>query len=252
MSSLRFQALQSVATGEEKKISGYGDKKITSIFGSNVFSGRIMREHLSDEAYKSLVASTIGGKKIDRSMGNNIANGLKAWAEEKGDTDLAQVEAPSPRNVGISAGGINLNSIGPGATTVGSATRVNQLALTIDSTNMTAYSAAQSTYANTQDGNSLSQLTAYTIDNSGILQATYDNGRTLMKGQLAIANFNNTAGLIPVGNNSFEMSGITGLQSGDAIYGTANSGNLFGPINTKATNPSARNSLPPMPNMIGV
>ncbi len=123
------------------------------------------------------------------------------------------------------------------STTVGSATRVNQLAVTIDSTNMTAYSAAQSTYANTQDGNSLSQLTAYTIDNSGILQATYDNGQTLMKGQLAIANFNNTAGLIPVGNNSFEMSGITGLQSGAAIFGTANSGSL-GAIRSKAVESS--------------
>ena len=123
------------------------------------------------------------------------------------------------------------------STTVGSATRVNQLAITIDSTDMTAYSAAQSTYKNTQDGNSLSQLTAYNIDNSGILQATYDNGQTLMKGQLAIANFNNTAGLIPVGNNSFEMSGITGLQSGAAIFGTANSGNL-GSIRSKAVESS--------------
>jgi flagellar hook protein FlgE len=123
------------------------------------------------------------------------------------------------------------------STTVGSATRVNQLAITIDSTDMTAYSAAQSSYKNTQDGNSLSQLTAYNIDNSGILQATYDNGQTLMKGQLAIANFNNTAGLIPVGNNSFEMSGITGLQSGAAIFGTANSGNL-GSIRSKAVESS--------------
>ena len=123
------------------------------------------------------------------------------------------------------------------STTVGSAARVNQLAITIDSTDMTAYSAAQSTYKNTQDGNTQAQLTAYMIDNSGILQATYDNGQTLMKGQLVIANFNNNAGLIPVGNNSFEMSGITGLQSGDAIYGTANTGNL-GAIRSKAVESS--------------
>ena len=102
---------------------------------------------------------------------------------------------------------------------------------------MTAYSAAQSTYANTQNGNSQSQLTAYTIDNAGILQATYDNGQTLMKGQLVLANFNNNAGLIPVGNNSFEMSGITGLQSGAAIFGTANSGGL-GALRSKAVESS--------------
>jgi len=123
------------------------------------------------------------------------------------------------------------------STTVGSAVRVNQLAVTIDSTNMTAYSAAQSTYTNTQDGNSQSQLTSYTFDNSGNLMATYSNGQTLLKGQLAIANFNNTAGLIPIGNNAYAMSGITGLQSGTAIYGTANSGSL-GAIRSKAVESS--------------
>jgi glutamine synthetase len=41
---------------------------------------------LSDDAYKSLTNSIKGGKKIDRTMGSNIANGLKAWAEEKGVT----------------------------------------------------------------------------------------------------------------------------------------------------------------------
>ncbi|RYY65332.1 MAG: glutamine synthetase type III, partial [Chitinophagaceae bacterium] len=38
------------------------------------------------EAYKSLTASVKNGKKIDRSMGNQIANGLRAWAESKGVT----------------------------------------------------------------------------------------------------------------------------------------------------------------------
>jgi flagellar hook protein FlgE len=112
------------------------------------------------------------------------------------------------------------------STTVGSATAVNQLAIDITSTGMTAYSSAQSTYTNTQNGNPQSQLTAYSIDNSGILQATYANGETLMKGQLVIANFNNDAGLIPTGNNTYQMSGTTGVQSGSAVYGTANSSGL--------------------------
>ncbi|MCD6010440.1 MAG: glutamine synthetase type [Flavipsychrobacter sp.] len=86
MSSLRFQALQSVATGEEKKISGYGDKKITSIFGNNVFTGRIMREHLSDEAYKSLMNSAKTGTRVDRRMADQVAAGMKAWAESHGVT----------------------------------------------------------------------------------------------------------------------------------------------------------------------
>ena len=41
---------------------------------------------LSDEAYKSLTASVKGGKKIERNVANQIANGLRAWAESKGVT----------------------------------------------------------------------------------------------------------------------------------------------------------------------
>ena len=63
MSSLRFQALQALAAGEEKKISGYTEKKITTMFGSNVFNGRTRREYLSDEAYKSLMNSAKTGTK---------------------------------------------------------------------------------------------------------------------------------------------------------------------------------------------
>ncbi len=86
MSSLRFQALQSLSQGEEKNISGYGDKKITSIFGSNVFSGRTMREYLSDEAYKSLMNSAKTGSKVERKIADQVAAGMKAWAEKQGVT----------------------------------------------------------------------------------------------------------------------------------------------------------------------
>ncbi len=85
MSSLRYQALQELSK-EEKKVSGYGGKKITAIFASNVFNGRTMREYLSDEAYKSLQGSIKSGSKIDRRMADQVAAGMKAWAEERGVT----------------------------------------------------------------------------------------------------------------------------------------------------------------------
>ena len=86
MSSLRFQALQTLSAAEEKKISGYGEKKITAIFGSNVFSGRTMREYLSDEAYKSLMNSAKSGMRVDRKIADQVATSMKAWAEERGVT----------------------------------------------------------------------------------------------------------------------------------------------------------------------
>jgi len=85
MDSLRFTALKSVGSNQ---VSYHvkSTEKVTQIFNENVFTLKTARHYLTDEAYKSLVASVKGGKKIDRSMGNNIANGLKAWAEEKGVT----------------------------------------------------------------------------------------------------------------------------------------------------------------------
>ena len=85
MSSLRFTAIKNIAKNAVNYEVKSGEK-VTSIFNENVFTLKTARHYLSDDAYKSLLASTKGGKKIDRTMGSNIANGLKAWAEEKGVT----------------------------------------------------------------------------------------------------------------------------------------------------------------------
>jgi glutamine synthetase len=85
MSSLRFSAIKNIAKNSINYEVKSGEK-VTSIFNENVFTLKTARHYLSDDAYKSLLASTKGGKKIDRAMGSNIANGLKAWAEEKGVT----------------------------------------------------------------------------------------------------------------------------------------------------------------------
>lgn len=85
MESLRLKALDSLfANPAPVKVPG--STKITSIFGENVFTLKVARQFLSDEAYKSLVASINSGKKIDRTMGSQIASGIKAWAETKGVT----------------------------------------------------------------------------------------------------------------------------------------------------------------------
>ncbi len=82
--SLRFNAIQNLSSTQEIKLDSPG--KITAIFGGNVFTLKTAREFLSDEAYKSLVASIKASQKIDRAMANQIANGIRAWAESKGVT----------------------------------------------------------------------------------------------------------------------------------------------------------------------
>lgn len=84
MSSLRFNALTNLQTSSEPDAPRCA--KITAIFAENVFTHQVARQFLSDEAYKSLIASIRAGQKIDRSMAAQIANGIRAWAESKGVT----------------------------------------------------------------------------------------------------------------------------------------------------------------------
>ena len=84
--SLRFSAISSLTKADNSSFDLQHSKKITAIFGENVFTQKTAREFLSDEAYKSLVSSIKGGKKIDRAVANQVANGIRAWAESKGVT----------------------------------------------------------------------------------------------------------------------------------------------------------------------
>ena len=82
--SLRFNAIKNLATNEAARVES--SDKITNVFGSNVFTLKTAREFLSDEAYKSLLSSTKSSQKIDRAVANQIATGMRAWAESKGVT----------------------------------------------------------------------------------------------------------------------------------------------------------------------
>jgi flagellar hook-basal body protein len=105
--------------------------------------------------------------------------------------------------------------------------------LTIEANGSTAYSSAGQTYANRQDGSATAQLASYNIDSSGRLLAQYDNGRSVVKGQLILAYFNNLEGLIPNGNNTYEASSA----SGDPLLSFPGDGTL-GAIRSKAVEQS--------------
>ena len=104
---------------------------------------------------------------------------------------------------------------------------------TLKSTDMTAYSSAGQTYANSQDGSATSQLASYNVDSSGRLTAQYDNGSSVVKGQLILAYFNNLEGLIPNGNNTYEAS----QSSGEPLLSFPGDGTL-GAIRSKAVEQS--------------
>lgn len=104
------------------------------------------------------------------------------------------------------------------------------LQFTVKSDNMSALTSQGQTYANTQDGHTVSNLTGYSIDPSGKLIATYDNGETAVKGQLILAYFNNVGGLMPNGSNTFTATEDSGepLLSfpGDGLMGQVRSKSL--------------------------
>ena len=85
MQSLRLNALYTLLSNSGTEHAPVS-KKITAIFGENVFTLQKAREFLSDDAYKSLKSSIKSQSKIDRRMGDQIASGLKAWAETKNVT----------------------------------------------------------------------------------------------------------------------------------------------------------------------
>ncbi len=90
MKVLRRSALKGLYESPIKSMSEFTnapeleDSKITDFYASNVFTGKIMREYLTDEAYKSLSNSVKHGLKIDRKMASQIASGMRAWAMDKG------------------------------------------------------------------------------------------------------------------------------------------------------------------------
>ncbi|SED04856.1 glutamine synthetase [Tenacibaculum sp. MAR_2009_124] len=84
MSVSRFSALQealnrNIVSVEEKK-------RRSELFGENVFNERAMRQHMTKEAYQSVMDAIEFGVKIDRRIADQIAVSMKDWALSKGAT----------------------------------------------------------------------------------------------------------------------------------------------------------------------
>jgi flagellar hook-basal body protein len=113
-----------------------------------------------------------------------------------------------------------VSATGGTGNTWGKTTNGGVMSFDVTSTETTAYSSSAQTYANTQDGSPTAQLTAYSFDAYGKLVAQYDNGKSITKGQLILATFNNFEGLIPVGGNGFQASSASGDPREDTPNGS--------------------------------
>ncbi|MBT8393820.1 MAG: glutamine synthetase III, partial [Bacteroidia bacterium] len=84
MTTLRFFAIQESFNRNPNVIKE--TKRRSELFGSNVFNETIMRQSLTKQAYHSVLNSINKGKKIDRSIADQIAYAMKDWALSKGAT----------------------------------------------------------------------------------------------------------------------------------------------------------------------
>ncbi len=85
MPKFRFKALEDVLAREPKKVN-YPAVRVSEYYAENVFTQEKMREHLTSEAYKSVMSSINKGTQLDRQMANQVASSMKDWALTKGAT----------------------------------------------------------------------------------------------------------------------------------------------------------------------
>jgi glutamine synthetase len=85
MPSIRFSALKEVSSRKPKTFKAPYEK-ISDIFGENVFNKKSMKEHMTPEAYKSVILAMEKGAKIDRNIADQVASAMKAWSMSKGAT----------------------------------------------------------------------------------------------------------------------------------------------------------------------
>lgn len=83
-----------------------------------------------------------------------------------------------------------------------------------------------------QDGVEVGRLQGVTINEKGIVTASYSNGDTKPLGQVAIVNFSNAAGLRQMGNSNWQATGLSGdptfASSGENGAGSLMSGMIEG------------------------
>ena len=85
---------------------------------------------------------------------------------------------------------------------------------------ITQTSTASSTSATSTNGFASGTLSTYAVQPDGTINGTFTSGQTLALGQVAVASFSNTQGLVDVGNNNYQAS----AASGAAVIGVAGTG----------------------------
>ena len=85
MSKLRMNALKETLNRKPRVIKEKTNKR-SELYASKVFSKQAQRHYLGKAAYVALQEAIVLGKRIDRSIADQVASAMKAWALDKGAT----------------------------------------------------------------------------------------------------------------------------------------------------------------------
>ena len=206
----------------EVELTDNGDGTFT---GNGATTGTTYNYTLSD-IYDGLSATIQGyianGKKdekgnpynysIDTATGEVTVTTTKASHELEFDTATGKFKSigNEPKSVTL-----NLNSLTNGFNTNGNFSNINvdftQCLNYNNSGKSTIGADAGATDGTTGKGRKLGAMTGISIDTSGRIYGTYDNGNTELLGQIAVAQFSNASGLEKVGESCYR----TTLNSGE-------------------------------------
>jgi len=82
MAKLRFDALN-ILLNQREVDSNEPSRKISSYYGESVFHDEQMQQFLPREVYKRVIECTKTGQRLERKLANEVAAGMKAWAQSK-------------------------------------------------------------------------------------------------------------------------------------------------------------------------
>jgi flagellar hook protein FlgE len=104
------------------------------------------------------------------------------------------------------------------------------LSFAVDLTEVTQYASSFAVSSLSQDGYTSGSLTGITINNQGLIKASYSNGQTQFNGMISLASFKNPQGLQPLGGNNWSETFASGEpttgQPGSGQYGGTRAGAL--------------------------
>jgi len=142
-------------------------------------------------------------------------------------TDTGNTSATGTGVVAFTATGANDSTTASPTSVNPSITLADGTVITIDLSGITQFGGPKTMSETSADGSASGTLQQFQIANDGSVIGVFSNGQKLTIAQLALANFNNPAGLEKIGNTSFRSTYNSGLAQ-VGIPGTGGRGELLG------------------------